>query len=117
MFTVVAFYAAVHLALVMHGRSVVAAAAQDGLHAAQVFGGTNADGRAAAENTLNLSPGLRNRSIQIARTSTGSGIADCSQIRVQVSAEVSTLFVEFKNAVTADVTGPCERFYSERERR
>jgi Flp pilus assembly protein TadG len=113
--TLLAFFGAVHATLVLHGRSVVSAAAQDGLSAAQLESGTNTDGQNAAVATLGLSPGLRNQSVNVVRTTTGAG--HCDQIRVTVTAEVETPLVEMLNVVSAEVTGPCERFYSEPERR
>lgn len=110
----VTLFGAVHLALVAKGRSVVSAAAQDGMHAAQVFGGTAETGRVAAERTLNLGPGLTDRTIDVA-ISTVNG--RCDQVRVRVTARVETSVVEVFNVVSADVTGPCERFYSEPDRR
>lgn len=106
---ILAFYAAVHAALVFHGREVVAAAAQDGLRAAQIDGGTAADGRAAADQTLGLSPGLRN--VVVVVDDGGDTIT------VRVSAEVDTLLAELFTDVSAEATGPRERFYSEAERR
>lgn len=105
---VLCFYFAVHAALVFHGRSVVAAAAQDGLRAAQIEGGTQADGLAAANATLNLSPGLKNRSVQVVQTN--------DTVTVRISAKVETLLADLLTDVTAEVSGPRERFYSEKER-
>ncbi|MGB5755662.1 MAG: hypothetical protein WBM50_02005 [Acidimicrobiales bacterium] len=107
--TVLAFYGAVHAALVFHAKSVVSAAAQDGLRAAQIEDGTEADGRAAAEQTLSLASGLRNKAIAVSQSD--------DQVRVTVSAEIETPLIELFNSVSADVTGPRERFYSEAERR
>lgn len=102
------FYAAVHAALVFHGRSVVAGAAQDGLRAAQIEDGTVADGVAAANQTLALAPGLKNKAVEVNQ---GNDI-----VYVKVSAEVETLIVGLFNVVDAEATGPRERFYSEAER-
>jgi hypothetical protein len=108
--TVFIFYSCVHIALVMHGRSVVAAAAQDALAAAQLEDGTDGDGAAAAYRTLEIAPGLRNVSVSVATNG-----AD-TEVRVQVSAEVETVLVDMFNRVEADVVGPKERFYTELER-
>ena len=105
---VIAFYVAVHAALVFHGRSVVAAAAQDGLRAAQIEGGNEADGYAAAHETLNLAPGLDNRQVAVS--------AGEDEVTVTVSAEVETVLVDLLTDVSAEVTGPKERFYAEDER-
>lgn len=106
---ILVFYGALHAALVFHGQSVVAAAAEDGLRAAQIEGGTSSDGVAAAERTLGLAQGLRNKSIDVDQGS--------DSVRVRVTAEVQTPLIELFNTVGADVTGPRERFYSEAERR
>lgn len=106
---ILAFYAAVHAALVFHGREVVAAAAQDGLRAAQIEGGSAADGRAAADQTLSLAPGLRN--VVVVVDDDGG-----DTITVRVTAEVDTLLAELFSDVSAEATGPRERFYSEAER-
>lgn len=107
--TVLALFGAVHAALVFHGRAVVSAAAQDGLRAAQIEDGTEADGRAAAERTLGLAAGLQNKNIQVNR--------GADTVTVRVTAEVDTPLVELLNTVSAEVTGPRERFFSEPERR
>jgi Flp pilus assembly protein TadG len=105
---ILAFYFAIHAALVFHGRSVVAAAAQDGLRAAQIEHGTEADGVAAANATLALSPGLTNQSVEV--------IQGDDTVVVKVSAEVETLLVNILTNVSAEASGPRERFYSEAER-
>jgi Flp pilus assembly protein TadG len=105
---IITFYLAVHTTLVFNGRSVVAAAAQDGLRAAQIEGGTAADGHAAANQTLALSPGLREQQVDVDQGE--------DTVTVRVSAEVETLIVELFTTVSAEVTGPRERFYSEAER-
>jgi hypothetical protein len=106
---VLAFYGCVHAALLFHAKSVVAAAAQDGLRAAQIEDGTEADGYAAAEKTLNLARGLRNKEIDVDQSD--------DVVRVEVKAEVETPMIELFNEVKAEVVGPRERFYSEDERR
>lgn len=105
---IIAFYCAVHAALVFHGRSVVAGAAQDGLRAAQLEDGTQGDGVAAANRTLNLSPGLISRSVEVDQ---GTDV-----VTVRVSAQVNTVLIGILTDVRAEVTGPRERFYSEAER-
>lgn len=103
------FYLAVHATLVFHARSVVSAAAQDGLYWAQIEDGTEADGVAAATQTLNLAEGLKNKSITV--------VQGDDTVTVTVSAEVETVLVELFAVVEAEVTGPRERFYLEDERR
>ena len=102
------FYIALHATLVYHASSAVAAAAQDGLYWAQIEGGTEADGVAAATQTLNIAAGLENESIEVDQGE--------DTVTVRVSADVSTVLVELFNSVSAEVTGPRERFYAEDER-
>jgi hypothetical protein len=108
--TVLAFYFAVHAALVFHGRSVVAAAAQDALAATQREDGTAGDGYAAANRTLGLSPGLRDVDVSVDINSANT------QVRVEVSARVETALIEMGTDVSAVAVGPRERFYLETER-
>lgn len=108
-FLMIAFYSAVHFALVFHAHSVTAAAAQDGLRAAQLEGGTTADAEAAANRTLGLAPGLRGLSVSAEQTD--------DNVTITVTAEVETVLVELFNEIEVEVTGPRERFYSEMERR
>ncbi len=108
---VLAFYLTVHVALVFHGRSVVAAAAQDALAAAKLEDGTINDGYAAAHRTLSLSPGLRDVQVNVQYE------AGDTRVRVTVSASVETVLVEMRNDVTATVVGPREQFIPEDERR
>ena len=54
-----------HGALIWHGRQVVAAAAQDGLRAAQLEGAVQQDGRAAAEATLALTGNLESSNVTV----------------------------------------------------
>lgn len=110
--TILVFYGALHAALVFHGRAVVSAAAQDALRAAQVQDGSAADGRTAAEDTLALSPGLRDKQIQIDY----SGGPGCDQVRVVIEATVETPIIDILNDIRVEVVGPCERFYAENER-
>ena len=86
----------------------MAAAAQDGLRAAQIEGGTAADGRAAADQTLSLAPGLRDLAVTVD--------ASDDTITVRVTAKVDTLLAELFTNVSATAIGPRERFYSEAER-
>jgi hypothetical protein len=107
---IVGFYFVIHAALVFHGRSVVAAAAQDALAATQREDGTVGDGRAAAHRTVALSPGLRNVQIDVRVNSSNT------EVRVEVSAEVENVLVDMKTDVRAVAVGPRERFYTETER-
>ena len=100
-----------HAALVFHGRSVVAGAAQDALRAAQIEGGSRADAYAAADNLLALAPGLRNRNVAVGYTDGDDTIT------VTVTAEVVSVLPALFVDVRSVATGPRERFYGEDERR
>lgn len=102
------FLLCAHTALVFHGRSVVAAAAQDGLRAAQVENGTGDDARQAAGSILDLAPGLKDRSVSV--------VSEGDTITVTVSAEVDTVVPGFFSDARSVATGPKERFYTEDER-
>ncbi len=106
---VVSFLLCAHAALVFHGRSVVAAAAQDGLRAAQIENGTGADARQAATNILDLAPGLDNRNVGV--------VSDGDTITVTVSAELDTVVPGLFSDARSVASGPRERFYGEAERR
>lgn len=97
-----------HAALVFHGRSVVAGAAQDGLRAAQIENGTEQDGEAAAERILDLAPGLDNRSVRVT--------ADDETVTVIVTADVDSVVPGLFTEARSVATGPRERFYGEEER-
>lgn len=105
-----ALFGSVHAALVFHGRSVVAAAAQDGLAAAQIETGTADDGHAAALGTLSLSPRLGGPNVQVTLGNGGDTIT------VRVRARVTSTLLPFFNDVSAVVSGPKERFYDQTER-
>jgi len=93
--------------LLQHGRGVVEAAAADGLGAAQLEGGTEASGEAAARSTLDLAGGLTGVTVDVDRTS--------KVARVTVSAEVQGP-MGFGRRVAAVVEGPIERWYDEADR-
>ncbi len=101
-------YICIHGALVFHGQSVVSAAAQDALRAAQLEGGTEADGHQAANTTLAHFDGLTNVTVTVSQ---GEDV-----VEVAVTATVETPTFDFVNQVTAKATGPRERFVSEEER-
>lgn len=100
-----------HAALVFHGRSVVAGAAQDGLRAAQIENGSAGDARSAAQRLLDQAPGLRDRNVSVGYTD------DDDTITVTVTADVVSVIPGLFNAVRSVATGPRERFYEEDERR
>ena len=110
---VMPFAIAVLLLLVnvgMHwlGRSVVEAAAADGLTEAQAFGVSDAVGDSAANSTLNGFGLLRNKSVNVSR--------DTSTVRVTVVAEVQPFFFPSLGVITAEAEGPIERYYTPDER-
>ncbi len=106
---VVSFLLCAHAALVFHGRSVVAAAAQDGLRAAQIENGTGADARQAAAAILDLAPGLKDRDIAV--------VSEADTITVTVSARLDTVIQGLFSDARSVASGPRERFYGEAERR
>lgn len=103
------FYACIHAAMVYHAQSVVSAAAQDGLYWAQLEDGTEADGLAAATQTLNIANGLSNKTITVTQTD--------DEVTVTVTADVETVAIEAFHSVSVTVSGPRDRFYYEEERR
>lgn len=108
---VLAIFLCAHAALVFHGRSVVAGAAQDALRAAQIENGSREEARDAANRLLALAPALTNRSVQVGYSDGGDTIT------VTVSADVETVIPGLLNDVRSVATGPRERFYGEDERR
>lgn len=107
---VLAFMFCAHAALVFHGRSVVAGAAQDGLRAAQIEGGDSADAVTAGTEILGLAPGLRNPVVAV-RTVDGG-----DRITVTASGRVVSVIPGLLTEVRSVASGPRERFYSEDER-
>lgn len=98
----------VHFAMVLHGRNVATAAAQDGLHAAQLQGATSGNGHQAAQNTLALFGGIKNASIEVSQS--------LNTVTVTVRGEVRTPLDGLFNTFEVTRTGPLERFYFESER-
>ena len=107
---IVSVMLAIHFSLVLHGRNVAAAAAQDGLRAAQLDGATEGNGHAAASRTLALFPSIQSTEIEISRGE--------DMVTITVTGEVSTpLASVFKfNDFKVSLEGPVERFYAESER-
>lgn len=105
---VVLLYICIHGALVFHGQSVAAAAAQDALRAAQVEGGSEEAGREAAETTLAHFQGFRDVTIDVSQGD--------DEVSVEVRATVETPTFDFVNEISSRVSGPRERFYTETER-
>jgi Flp pilus assembly protein TadG len=99
----------IQAALVYHARSIVAAAAEDAARAAQVEGGSAAEGRAVARAVLGGSAGLIPRpSVSIER--------DATDVHVSVSARVRGPIPWLHPTVTASAGGPVERFVPEPQR-
>lgn len=99
---------AVQFGVWLHARQVVTAAAQEGLAAAQVLGGTAESGRLRAEAFLVEAGGVRAPVVESARTAT---IAT-----VEVRAEVPAVLPGTRIPVRGQVEGPVERFVPEPER-
>lgn len=99
-----------HATLVFHGRAVAAAAAQDGLHAAQAEEGDGADGEERARATLALGPRFSSYDVSV-------GIdGDDTTVTARVQASIDSV-LPFFTEVDIEVSGPKERFYAEDERR
>lgn len=100
---------AVHLAFVFHGRHVAAAAAQDGLHAAQAYKATEGDGVDAANKTLDFFAGLKARDVKVNKTD--------ELVTVSIEAEVSGLVNGLLTNLSVRVEGPPEDFNFEGDRK
>lgn len=95
-------------ALILHGRNVANAAAQDGLMAAQLDGATQGNGKVAAENTLALFDGIEAAKVSVSRND--------DTVTVTIEGEVSVPLDGLFNSFSVTATGPVERFYLESER-
>lgn len=100
----------IHFSLILHGRNVATAAAQDGLHAAQLQGATPGNGRQAAQNTLALFGGIKDASIEVTPS------LDLRTVTVTVRGSVRTPLDGPFTSFEVSRTGPIERFYFESER-
>lgn len=98
-----------HVGLVMYGRNVARAAAQDALRATQLETATEGNGRQAAERTFELA-NEHIDSIAISVTKTDI------EVVVNVKGEINTPLDGFFNDFDITVAGPTERFYAEDER-
>lgn len=109
-FSVVIFalFLSFHGALIYHGRQVVAAAAQDGLRAAQLDGATEELGVQSAQATLDLANNLDETAIAIDRGD--------DTVSVVVSAKVRTPFLPLFDDITFELEGPVEQFVSQADR-
>ncbi len=106
--TVMVFFV-IQVALLFHARSVVTAAAQDGVRAAQVENATAADAHDAASQILAGSTALLNNESVVV---TPSG----EFITVTVTADVTSVAFGLTGPVTASASGVIERFRPQSER-
>ena len=97
----------IHFSLVLHGRNVANAAAQDAVQAAQLQFAGGGDGEQAARNTLSLFPGIRNADVSV--------IPGLNTVTVTIRGTVETPIDGF-NDFEVTKSGPIERFYFESER-
>ena len=106
--TVMVFFV-IQVALLFHARSVVSAAAQDGVRAAQVENATAADAQSAASQILGGSTALLNNA-SIAVDQSGEFVT------VTVTAVVTPVVFGMSGPVTASASGVIERFRPQSER-
>ncbi len=101
----------IQVAVGFHARSVVTAAAQDGVRAAQVENATTGDAIAATNQILNGSTGLL-----VDTTVSASRSGD--QVTVTVTSGFRSLIpgIGLDGPVTATASGPVERFRPQAER-
>jgi len=100
----------VQLGLYFHARTVVNAAAQDGLRAAQLEGAGESNGQQAAAQILGGSSNLLvNKVVAVEYRS-------AVEVEVRISAEVVSLVPFWNGTITSTAVGPVERFRPEGER-
>jgi len=104
-----AVFATIQIALVIHGRNVVTAAAEDGLYAAAQFGAKEDDGKDAAKRILSLHNGL-----EVSDGDIDVAIGD-ETVTVTIKGRV-TAPLNFFNDFEIATQGPAEKFYLESER-
>lgn len=98
----------VQYGLWFHARQVAGAAAAEAADAAQVPGGTAADGQAAAQSFLDQSGNLEQTRIDVDRTA--------ETVTVEVTGTAPQVVPGITWTVTARAASPVERFVSEAER-
>jgi Flp pilus assembly protein TadG len=99
----------IQVGLVFHAKTVLNAAAQDAVRAAQLENATVADGEAAAAGILAGSSGLlSNVAVDSARTATA--------VTFSVSADVLSVVPFWSGSVSGSASGPRELFRPEAER-
>ncbi len=99
----------IQVALLFHARSVVSAAAQDGVRAAQVENATAQDAHDAVDQILSGSDALLdNESVQV--------VPSGEFVTVTVTANVTPVVFGLNGPVTATASGVIERFRPQSER-
>lgn len=93
--------AVVQTGLWFHTRAVMATAANKGLDAARIEGGTDTDGRAAANEFLQHSGALNERSIDVSRST--------DTVTVTVSGRVVSLVFGAPLPISVNVEAPLEQ--------
>jgi Flp pilus assembly protein TadG len=99
----------IQVAVLFHARSVVSAAAQDAVRAAQVENANESDARDAAAQILGGSTGLLNNE-SVVVSSSGDFVT------VTITADVTPVVFGLTGPVTATASGVVERFRSQAER-
>ncbi len=101
----------IQMGLYFHARTVLNAAAQDALRAAQVQGAGPDEGRRAADEVLHGSRSLFVNPI----ITIGPGPTE-STLSVSITADTPSLVPFWSGRVTSNASGPQERFRPENER-
>lgn len=97
------------IGLIMHGRNVVRAAAQDALRAAQLETATSGNGHQAAQRTLRLAANQFDVvEVTVEKSDT--------EVIVKLTGEINAPLGNIFNGFDITVSGPTERFYNEDER-
>lgn len=107
--TVVLVMLVVQLGLFFHARTIVNAAAQDGLRAAQLEGAGPGTAQRAARQVLVGSDRLLPQPVVIVRETS-------NEIEVVVAAEVVSLVPFWQGEVRSQVVGPVEKFRPQGDR-
>lgn len=102
-----AIFGTIHLGLIMHGRNVAAAAAQDALHTAAQYGATAREGEAVGDSIMELYPALESADLRVTKIG--------NVVTVTVTGEVTTP-LDFANSLNISFQGPAEDYWDESER-
>jgi hypothetical protein len=109
MITVFMVMLVIQMGIYFHARTMLNAAAEDGVRAAQVRGGAAADAEQAIDQMLAGSSSLL--------ADPGRSVAvDADSVTVVITADIPSLVPFWSGSVTARSTGPVERFRPEDER-